>query len=114
MSTPEPPADILASLRAYDAALMEWLLHASPTTDDERQEVKQLRELRTQLTQLMNEIVEHRMRLATAPIKAHAARLAPVCAQIKATAKTISTVKDVLHATGEAVSVASTVLAAIV
>jgi hypothetical protein len=103
-------ADVLDALTALDNALMEWLLLAAPTTDAERAEVEDVRALRTRLQEHTNQILLHRMKLASAGLKEEALRLGAITAQIKATAKTMATIKEVAGAVGNAVKIASTVV----
>ena len=107
------PPDVLEDLKSFSRDLAEWLLHASPVTDDDRDLARQLRGLRTRLEQKINEITAARMKLATRSMPAQASRLSVITVEIKGTTKSISTAKDVLHVTGEAVQIAGDILDAI-
>jgi hypothetical protein len=116
MSTPiavAVPADLLDTLKAFECDLAEWLLYASPVTDEDRERVRQVRALRTELDHEINRIVAVRMKLATADLKAHAARLSLVTVQLQATASSLGTPRDILHAAGEVVSIAHDIVVAI-
>lgn len=105
--------DVIDALLTLDNELVDWLLHASPKTDEDKREMREVLSLRTQLDRHVNRLVADKMKLATLGLGEQAGRLDALSGQIRDTVKTIATVKDVLGAAGEAVNIAAGVVAAL-
>lgn len=103
--------DVLEIIQAIDNELVEWILHAAPSSDDEKEQMKQVLALRTKLNQHANQLVLARMKLSTSGVEHHCVRLGVVTEQIRGTTKSIVTVKEVLGVADEAVTIAAQVVA---
>jgi hypothetical protein len=106
--------DLLDSLAVIDNELVEWILHARPSNDDEKKQMRQVLALRTRLEHDLNKLVLDRLRLSATELEKHVSRLNVVSEQICGTAKSISTAKDVLNAAEEVVIIAAQVVASVV
>lgn len=113
-SAPKPSGrepDVLDALMVIDDELVEWILLASPRSEQDKEMMKRILALRTQLAQQVNQLVLSRMKLAAAGLEPEIARLNAVTAQVAALSKSIGTVREVLGAADEAVRLAAQVLA---
>lgn len=106
-------ADVIDALMVIDDELVEWLLLACPTCEEEKEAMKRVLALRTQLSQQLNQLVLERMKLAAAGLEPEITRLNKVTAQVVALSKSIGTMKEVIHAADEAVGLAAQALAVI-
>jgi hypothetical protein len=105
---------IFETLLSFDAMLVDWLLHASPTTDKERTDMQRLFALRGDLDDAINDLVAFRLKLAVASLPAETASLSAATATMTVTAKTIDSVQTVLTTTGTALEIAGKALAFVV
>ena len=106
--------DLLDSLMVIDNELVEWILHAHPGSDEEKQQMRQVLALRTRLEHDLNKLVLERLRLAATGLTEQVSRLNVVSEQLCGTGKSISAAKDVLNAAEEVVTIAAQVLASII
>jgi hypothetical protein len=102
---------IFETLLSFDTMLVDWLLHASPTTDTERTDMQRLFALRGDLDDAINDLVAFRLKLAVASLPAETASLNAAAATMTSTAKTIDSLQAVLTATGTAIEIAGKALA---
>jgi hypothetical protein len=101
----------LDTLMSIDDKLVDWILHASPTTDAEKEAMKRVWTLRSHIDRQINTLVRASMDLAVAGLAQKAQQLSALNERINATAKTIGTVSDVLVAAAEVVAVAAQIIA---
>jgi len=99
--------DMLLSL---DDSIIDWLMHASPKTDDDRTRMLNVLAIRTDLEAKLNQLVAFRLKLAVANLPAETARLTEATATMNSIGKTIDTVQHVLTIAGTAVEVAAKAL----
>lgn len=110
---PAHKTDVIDVIMAIDNELVEWILHARPTNDEEKAEMRRVLALRTQIEQQLNALVLSRMKLATQNLKAQSSRLDAITTQLRETGKTVGTVKEVVGAAAEALTVIGQVVAVI-
>jgi hypothetical protein len=104
------PIDQLLTL---DDALLDWQMHASPTTEEERALMLRVFAMRTRLDAAINDLVAHRLQLAVANLPAETAQLEKAVQDMKQTSKTIDDVQQVLTIVGTVVQVAATLVATV-
>lgn len=98
-------------LLRVDSALVDWLIHATPTTDDDRAKMKALFAQRGDLDDALNELVSYRLKLAVANLPAETAKLSAAAAAMESAAKTIDNLQKVVTAVGTALEVAGKLVA---
>jgi len=105
--------DLIDAITAIDNELVEWILHARPTNDEEKAEMRQVLLLRTQIDQKLNALVLVRMKLATTHFRAQSKRLGEISKAMQATAKSVGTVKEVLKTVGEVTTIVGSIASAV-
>jgi hypothetical protein len=95
------------TLLEVDNQLVDWLIHASPRNDAEREMMRRIFALRGDLDDALNQLVGDRLKLAVADLPAETARLDAVAAELKTVSKTIDGVERVLTIAGTAAEVAA-------
>ena len=98
--------EMLDNLLAIDKALVDWLLHASPNTNEDRAKMRSLFAQRGDLDDAINGLVAYRLKLAVANLPADAAKLQDAANSMTAAAKDISDVQKIVTAVGTALEVA--------
>src|SRR3954464_2282957 len=102
---------LFETLLEVDNQLVDWLIHASPRNDVERDQMKQIFVLRADLDDALDQLVGERLRLSVASLADDSARLAAAAAELKNVARTIEGVEKVLTIAGTAVDVAAKAVA---
>ncbi len=102
---------IFETLLDLDDDLVEWVLHASPTSTAESAQMKQVLSLRGDVEDALNALVAYRMKLAASGLSPEAARLTALSTAMKQLAKKIDTVQQVLTIAGEVVQIAAKAVA---
>jgi DNA anti-recombination protein RmuC len=102
------PIDQLLTL---DDALLDWLMHASPRTEDDRAQMLKIFAMRTQLDAAINNLVARRLQLAVANLPAQTAQLETAVQSMKQTSKSIDDLQKVLTIVGAVVQVAAQLVA---
>jgi hypothetical protein len=105
---------IFETLLEIDNALVDYLIVASPTNDQEREDMKRLFILRGDLGLALNSLVAQRLRLALANIPDDIARLNEAAAAMRQVAQRIESVQKVLSIAATAVEVAAKAALAVV
>jgi hypothetical protein len=99
--------DLLDTLIAFKSDLLDWVIHASPTSDAERQQVRQVLELRDRLSQELNALVGLDLHSALGGLPEDVARLESATATMKSVQRNIESAQKVLDAAGTVASVAA-------
>lgn len=99
--------NVLETLRAADDALIDWILDATPETDEDRAAMREVLALRTKLDQAINRLVGVALEQAAAELGDEAKVLSDVTEDLQTVARTIDRVGDVLRWAGIVVDVAS-------
>ena len=99
--------NVLETLRAADDALIDWILDATPETDEDRAAMREVLALRTKLDQAINRLVGVALEQAAAELGDEAEMLSEVTEDLQTVARTIDRVGDVLRWAGIVVDVAS-------
>jgi hypothetical protein len=105
---------ILETLLELDNALVDFLISASPTNEQEREDMKRLFALRGDLGMALNGLIAQRLRLALANIPEEVARLDAAAAAMRQVAHRIGSVQQVLSIAATAVDVAAKAALAVV
>jgi hypothetical protein len=98
------------TLLDLDNDLVDWLIHASPSNDEQRAQMREVFALRAELDDRVNQLVASRLKLAASALSDEAQRLESVAKEMKATAKTIDSVESVIAIAGTAVEIAAKVV----
>jgi hypothetical protein len=98
-------------LMRIDDAILDWLMQASPNTDDERTQMRKVLAMRGDLDASINTLVARRLQLAVANIPEQTATLSKAVDAMNRVSKTISDVQQVLTVVGTAVQVAAQLVA---
>ncbi len=98
---------VLDTLRAADDALVDWLLDATPESDEDRAAMREVLALRTKLDQAINRLVGVALTDAAAALGDEAKALGEVTEDLQNAERTIDRVGDVLRWAGIVVDVAS-------
>lgn len=105
---------IFETLLEIDNALVDFLIVAAPTNDQEREDMKRLFILRGDLGVALNGLVAQRLRLALANIPDEVARLNDAAAAMRQVTHRIDSVQKVLSIAATAVEVAAKAAIAVV
>jgi hypothetical protein len=98
-------------LLAFDHLLVDWVLRASPITEEQRADMQRVLAFRGDLDESLNELVAYRLKLPLTVLPNDVQRLTDATKTLTDAAKTIDTVQGVLTAVGTAVEVAGNVAA---
>jgi hypothetical protein len=99
--------NVLETLRAADEALIDWILDATPETEEDRAAMREVLALRTKLDQAMNRLVGVELESAAEELADEVTALAVVTEDLKTVDRTIERVGDVLRWAGIVVDVAA-------
>jgi len=102
---------IYETLIALDDDIVDWILHATPKTDDDKENMRKVLSLRGVLDQTLNQLVDVQLKLAANAMVDEANQLDRISAQMESTQKTIDTVQTVIGIAGTAVEIAGKALA---
>jgi len=102
---------IFETLMRIDDQVVDWILHATPKTDDDRDLMRRILDLRGDLEDALNRLVAYRLRLSTAALPDEAARLSAISQGMTTTEKQVETAEKVLSIVGEVVAIAAKVVA---
>lgn len=103
--------EALKGLIDADTELVDWLIQASPNTDEERNEMKRVVALRGELDQRINELVLSRLKLAAVDLSDEIRKLNGITTNLRAAKKTIESVKSVTSLAVEVLNVAASIVA---
>ena len=102
---------IFQLLLNFDDQLVDWILHASPSNDVEREAMRRVLALRGELEDDLNKLVAFRLKASVAALPDQAARLTSLASAMQATEQTVENAAKVISTAGEVVSIAAKVLA---
>jgi|SRR5580700_10007020 hypothetical protein len=105
--------DILTSLQTIDDKLFDWILDTTPVTDDDRNQMKAVAAVRTQIESQIDMLVLQKVDLSIPALAAYESQLADIAANIRSMAADIAKVKTVIGYASTAVGVGAQVAGAI-
>lgn len=103
--------NIFQMLLDFDDQLVDWILHVTPSTDDERDRMRRVLAIRGEIENDLNELVAYRLKLSAAALPALAARLGTLASDMQEAEYKIENAGKVVSAAGEVATIAAKALA---
>ena len=103
--------DPINALLCAERDLMSWIFDASPTTDEERADMTRALAFRDELRRFNNQLVLHRLQVASLGLTGKAAGLEALTGRLRAEARTIASAKRVVAIADEVVTIAASIVA---
>jgi hypothetical protein len=92
--------NIFEQLMKFDDLLAAWLLHATPNTDAERDQMRLVLGLRGQIDHALNRLIAVRLMLAAKDVASVCAELSNATERMEAIEKRIGTAQDIISIVG--------------
>jgi hypothetical protein len=102
---------LLDTLMKLDDDLVDWILHATPRTDDERTTMRQILALRGSLSQAISGFVADALERAAQRLPDEVARVNAAAAKMTTVARSIETAQTVVTIAGTAIEVVGKIAA---
>lgn len=104
---------VLPILREIDTSLSAWLLHAKPSTEEEKAQAERVLFLVNQLQRLRHELILDEIKLASLNLTREANELTRLSKQISQTTHGMATVQEVIGVASSTISVVAGIIGAL-